>query len=87
MCIASLSKDGFLLPGDVKRLFLAKAPYAYPIYRKDYAVHLNRLMDYLKKHHSLATLGRCGEFMYMDMDKCMRRVFDFVDNHINEFRN
>ena len=85
MCIGSLAEDGFLGPGDVKRLFLAKAPYAYPIYRKDYAVHLNRLLDHLKKYKSLATLGRCGEFMYMDIDICMRRAFDFVDNLLRNF--
>lgn len=87
ICIGSLAEDGFLGIGDVKRLFLIKAPYAYPIYRKDYAVHLKQLMDYLKRYNSLATLGRCGEFMYMDIDKCMKRAFDFVDNHIKEVRD
>jgi len=80
ICISSLAEDGFIEPGDVKRLFLAKAAYAYPIYRKDYAVHLSRIMDYLTKYKSLATLGRCGEFMYMDIDECMKRAFDFVDS-------
>lgn len=84
MCISSLAEDGFLGPGDVKRLFLIKTPYAYPVYRKGYAVHLNRVMDYFKKYNSLATLGRCGEFMYMDIDKCMRRAFDFADHLAEE---
>lgn len=79
MCIGALAEDGFVGPGDVKRLFLIKDPFAYPIYRKDYAGHLDRLLEYLKKYKSLATLGRCGEFMYMDIDKCMVRAFDFVD--------
>jgi protoporphyrinogen oxidase len=87
MCIASLAEDGFIGPGDVKRLFLAKAPYAYPIYRKDYAAHLKRLTDYLKKYKSLATLGRCGEFMYMDIDECMKRAFDFADKYIEKNEN
>ena len=64
MCIASLSEDGFIEPGDIKRLFLVKAPYAYPIYRKDYAAHLKRLTDYLKKYKSLATLGRWRIYVY-----------------------
>lgn len=79
MCIPSLAKEGFIYPGEVKRLFLAKTLYAYPIYRKDYNVHLSRVMGYLKKYKSLATLGRCGEFMYMDIDECMKRAFDFAD--------
>lgn len=85
ICISSLAEDGFLGPGDVKRLFLVKAPAAYPIYRKDYAEHLNRLLDYVKRHKSLATLGRCGEFMYMDIDICMKRAFSFVDNLLRNF--
>ncbi|MBU0478232.1 FAD-dependent oxidoreductase [bacterium] len=87
ICIGGLAEDGFLGLGDVKQLSLIKAQYAYPIYRKDYAVHLRRIMDYLKTCRSLTTLGRCGEFMYMDIDKCMRRAFDFVDNNIEEFRD
>jgi protoporphyrinogen oxidase len=84
MCIGSLSEDGFIAPGDVKELFLVKAQHAYPIYRKDYAGHLTRLLDYLQRYKSLATLGRCGEFMYMDIDECMKRAFDFVDKRIPE---
>jgi len=87
MCIASLAEDGFLGPGDVKHLFLVKTPCAYPSYRKDYAVHLNTLLDYLKKYDLLATLGRCGEYMYMDTDVCMRRAFNFVDNLLKDFQN
>jgi len=81
ICITSMAKDGFLLPGDVKRLFIAKAQYAYPVYRKDYAVHLTCVMDYLKRYKSLATLGRCGEFMYMDIDECIKRAFNFIDKY------
>jgi len=80
MCIGALAEDGFLGPGDVKRLFLVKSPAAYPIYRKNYAEHLDRLLSYVKTQKSLATLGRCGEFMYMDIDKCLERAFAFVDN-------
>jgi protoporphyrinogen oxidase len=87
MCIGNLAEDGFLTPSDVKRLFLVKAPYAYPIYRKDYRVNLNRLTGYLKKYRSLATLGRCGEFIYMDVDKCMRRAFNFIDKNIGDFKH
>ena len=79
MCIASLSEDGFIGPGDVQKLFLVKAAYAYPIYRKGYAVHLERVLEHLKTYHSLSTVGRCGEFMYMDIDECMKRAFEHVD--------
>ncbi|MBC8433733.1 MAG: FAD-dependent oxidoreductase [Desulfobacterales bacterium] len=79
MCIGSLAKDGFLAPGDVKRLLIVKAPYAYPIYRKDYAQNLNKLLDHINGRKGISTLGRAGEFIYMDIDKCMRKAFDFAD--------
>lgn len=78
MCIGSLSEDGFIAPGDVERLLLIKEPCAYPIYRKDYATNLNRVLDYLGGSEGISTLGRAGEFMYMDVDICMRRAFDFA---------
>ena len=80
MCVSSLAKDSFLNAGDVKRLFLVKAPYAYPVYRKNYAPHLTRLLDYVHDYAGITTLGRSGEFMYMDIDKCIRRAFNAADD-------
>ena len=82
MCIGSLAEDGFLGPGDVKRLLLVRAPNAYPIYRKDYAPNLKQVLDFINLEDGISTLGRTGEFMYMDVDKCMRRAFDFADNQL-----
>ena len=82
MCIGSLAEDGFIGPGDVKRLLLVRTPSAYPIYRKDYAPNLKRVLDYIHMQGGISTLGRTGEFMYMDVDKCMRRAFDVADNNL-----
>lgn len=79
MCIGSLARDRILAPGDVKKLLLVKAPNAYPIYKKDYAGHLKRVLGYIQSRPHLSTLGRTGEFMYMDADKCMRRAFTLAD--------
>jgi len=78
LCIESLSNDGFLQPGDVEDLILIKEPYAYPVYRKDYASNLKTVLDYINQQPDIHTLGRLGEFMYMDIDKCMRRAFDLA---------
>ena len=78
-CIGSLSRDGILSRKEVKRLLLVKTPYAYPIYRKGYAKHLGQLMGFVQQCPGLETLGRTGEFMYMDLDKCMRRAFDLAE--------
>jgi hypothetical protein len=31
------------------------------------------------EYDGISTLGRTGEFMYMDVDKCLRSAFDFDD--------
>jgi protoporphyrinogen oxidase len=78
ICIDSLSEDGFLQPGEVEDLILVKALHAYPVYRKDYAPNLKTVLEYIEQQPELATLGRTGEFMYMDSDVCMRRAFHFA---------
>ncbi len=85
MCAASLTSDRIITAGDVTRLLILKAPYAYPIYRKDYAGHLERLLGEVERRKNIETLGRTGEFMYMDSDKCMRRSFDFGDRLLRDF--
>ncbi|MFH1478230.1 MAG: FAD-dependent oxidoreductase [Candidatus Omnitrophota bacterium] len=72
ICIGALAEQGFLMPGDAERLFLIKIPNAYPIYFKDYKTNLDNIIDYLKEYKNLTTLGRLGEYMYMDADDCIR---------------
>ena len=81
-CIGDLTADGFLARDDVERLLLAKAPHAYPIYKNGYASHLRHVQDYLHGLDYLTTLGRSGEFRYMDIDQCLRRAFDLVDGRL-----
>jgi len=78
--IDALSDDGFLQPGDVEELILVKAPYAYPVYRKDYAPNLKAVLDYIDRQPAVTTLGRLGEFMYMDSDECMKRAFELAES-------
>ncbi|MCX5807065.1 MAG: FAD-dependent oxidoreductase [Proteobacteria bacterium] len=78
MSSGNLAHDGILLPGDVKKLLLVKAPYAYPVYRKDYAPHLKKVLAHVRSYPQLETLGRSGEFLYLDADMCMRRAFDLA---------
>jgi protoporphyrinogen oxidase len=79
MCIGSLAEDGFLGPGDVKRLLLVKAPDAYPIYHLGYDAHLKRVLEHVRGRSRVFTLGRTGEFRYMDSDVCLRRAFKLAD--------
>jgi len=82
----SLARDGILLPGDVKKLLLAKAAHAYPIYRKGYAPHLKKVLAYIRSYPQLETLGRSGEFLYTDADVCMRRAFNLATRILNTAR-
>lgn len=81
-CIGDLAADGFLARADVERLLLAKSPHAYPVYRKGYVSHLRRVLSYIESQAHLTTLGRSGEFRYMDIDQCLRRAFDLVDGRL-----
>ena len=83
-CLPSLESEGLFRRADVKQLMLVKAPYAYPIYRKDFKRHLQRLLGEVQSRDQLATLGRTGEFIYMDSGKCMRRAFDFGDRLLSK---
>ena len=78
-CIGALEKDTSLRRHEVKKLLLAKASFAYPVYRMGYQKNLDLVLDYLQSLGSLKTLGRSGEFRYMDADKCMRRAFDLAE--------
>ena len=78
ICAENLAHDEILFPGDVKKLLLVKAPYAYPVYRKDYGPHLKKVLAHVRSHPRLDTLGRSGEFLYLDADMCMRRAFDLA---------
>jgi len=82
----SLARDGILLPGDVKKLLLAKTAHAYPIYRKDFAPHLKKVLAYIRSYPQLKTLGRSGEFLYTDADVCMRRAFNLATRILNTAR-
>jgi protoporphyrinogen oxidase len=79
-CIASLEQDGSLGRGDVERLLLVRAPHAYPVYRTGWRGHLRLVREHLDSLGWLTTLGRSGEFRYMDIDRCLRRAFDVADD-------
>jgi len=86
-CIPFLEKDEIITGSDVKKLILVKAPFAYPIYKKNYKYHLDNIMAYIKHHSDLYTLGRSGEYMYMDSDKCIERAFKLANKITKDIKN
>jgi len=84
MCAGSLAQEGFLQPGDVKGLILLKAPDAYPIYKKDYTGHLKRVCDFIESRDRIFSFGRCGGFMYMDIDVCVQKGLALADTLLSK---
>jgi len=86
MCIGYLEKDGILKKAGVKKIFILRSAYAYPIYRYEYKFHLNRILQYIDQIDNLEVFGRTGRYMYMDMDQCMLKAFDFANKIIRKIK-
>lgn len=86
-CAAALKRDHGLHRSDIHHLMLLKARYAYPVYRKDYAPHLKSVLEWIDQQPRLHTVGRGGEFRYMDADQCMRRAFDLAEKILQKEEN
>ena len=60
---SSLLHDESVLDGHVVRI-----KRCYPVYRRGYAEHVERLADYLRGFHGLTPIGRYGTFKYNNQD-------------------
>ena len=86
MCIKFLEKDGIVKRDEIKKTFLLKARYAYPIYYHDYEGHLDNVLDYLKTIPNFEVTGRVGKYLYVDIDQCLTNSFDLVDEIMPKLR-
>ena len=84
MCIQGLEKDNFLKKADVINYKVIKVPSVYPIYRKDYEVHLKETEEYFAKIKNFFSIGRQGQFYYGDIDQMIRIGFDTADKIIRD---
>ncbi len=84
-CLPGLEKDISLKREEVSRLFLVKAAHAYPVYRKGYETHLRRVLKVVEDIPGFSTLGRGGEFHYMDADQCVRRALDLSKRLVRDY--
>ena len=79
MCIKFLEKDGIVKRSEIKKTFLLKARYAYPIYYHDHEEHLDNILDYVKTVPDFEVTGRVGKYLYVDIDQCLTNSFALVD--------
>tara|TARA_Y100000782_G_scaffold90101_1_gene98428 strand:- start:90 stop:458 length:369 start_codon:yes stop_codon:yes gene_type:complete len=83
-CIQEIEKDNFLKKTDVINYKVIKVPSVYPIYRKDYEIHLKETEEYLAKIKNFFSIGRQGQFYYGDIDQMIRIGFDTADKIIRD---
>ena len=84
MCIQGLEKDNFIKKEDITDYKVIKVPSVYPIYRKDYDIHLKETQECFKKIKNFYSIGRQGQFYYGDIDQMIRIGFDTVDKIIKQ---
>ena len=83
-CMQGLEKDNFLKKTDIINYKVVKVPSVYPIYRKDYDIHLKKTQEYFNKIKNFYSIGRQGQFYYGDIDQMIRIGFDTVDKIIKQ---
>ncbi len=49
LCMQGIEKDNFLKKEDIANYKVIKIPNVYPIYKKDYEIHLKKLKSTLQK--------------------------------------
>lgn len=65
-------------PDDVVYSAVRRQDYAYVVYDLAYQKNIGTVLSYLKRI-GIEPLGRFGEFEYLNMDGCIRRVLDYLD--------
>ncbi|MDP7540838.1 MAG: hypothetical protein QGF65_00005, partial [Candidatus Pelagibacter bacterium] len=83
-CIQGIEKDNFLKKTDVINYKIIRVPSVYPIYKKDYEIHLKETEKYFAKITNFFSIGRQGQFYYGDIDQMIRIGFDTADKIIKQ---
>ena len=84
LCMQGIEKDNFLKKEDITNYKVIKIPNVYPIYKKDYEIHLKKTEKYFAKIKNFFSIGRQGQFYYGDIDQMIRIGFDTADKIIKQ---
>ena len=84
MCMEKIEKDNFLKKKDITNYKVIKVSSVYPIYKKDYEIHLKKTEEHFKKIKNFFSIGRQGQFYYGDIDQMIRFGFDTADKIIKQ---
>ena len=72
--IVSLAREEIVRSGLVKtskqlgRSFVFRIPKCYPVYRRDYQIHLRVIREFVETISGLQVIGRYGSFKYNNQD-------------------
>ena len=66
--IRDLAVTGLISNDDVEAVFIEKIPESYPVYALDYLQERSRALKDLSRFENLLPAGRCGAFVYNNMD-------------------
>ncbi len=84
LCMQRIGEDNFLKKEDITNYKVIKIPNVYPIYKKDYEIHLKKTEEYFAKIKNFFSIGRQGQFHYGDIDQMIRIGFDTADKIIKQ---
>ncbi|TWT53324.1 UDP-galactopyranose mutase precursor [Rubripirellula amarantea] len=71
-----------VLAGHVERL-----PRCYPVYRRGYRKHVDRISDHLRQYSGLLPIGRYGSFKYNNQDHSILMGILAAENILNDARH
>lgn len=79
-CLADLKELGIDIQEKVIDCFTTSVTHGYPVYSLDYAMHRQKLFDFLDRYENLITCGRQGTFRYIFMDTAMEMGITAAQN-------
>lgn len=79
-CLGDLKELGIDIQKKVIDCFTTSVTHGYPVYSLDYAMHRQKLFDFLDRYENLITCGRQGTFRYIFMDTAMEMGITAAQN-------
>ena len=81
--VDGLTEMGLLTPSDVTYASVFRQKFAYVVYDLEYQDNVVVVRDFVESM-GIHQVGRFAEFEYLNMDGCIRHVFDFINTWNND---
>ena len=77
---SDLLKTGLINKEDIIATVVKEIPYAYPVLEKEYELHMDQLLRYLRQFKNLYLTGRNGKFVYSWTHNMMKFGKEIIDD-------